>query len=137
MPAISSPCKWFDFVLLKAHNVLCNFVFFFFWLLICPFYMQLERVLLPEVSLQDFLWCSQSGDHSQNHLAKFGYMLDVKVEKRKGIVLYSLELIIKIWWFAKKTKKSSKSGNFTTSPSVCVPTQHWSKPWIGPKNRPW
>jgi hypothetical protein len=50
------------------------------------------------------LWCSQSGDRSQNNLAKFGYMLDVRVEKRKGIVLYSLEFIIKIWWFAKNKK---------------------------------
>jgi hypothetical protein len=25
------------------------------------------------------LWCSQSGDHSQNNLAKYGYILDLKV----------------------------------------------------------
>jgi hypothetical protein len=28
------------------------------------------------------LWCSQSGDHPENNLAKFDYMLDMKVEKK-------------------------------------------------------
>jgi hypothetical protein len=28
------------------------------------------------------LWCSQSGDHPENILAKFGYILDIKVEKK-------------------------------------------------------
>jgi hypothetical protein len=30
------------------------------------------------------LSCSQSGDHPENNLAKFGYMLDMKVEKKKN-----------------------------------------------------
>jgi len=30
------------------------------------------------------LWCSQSGNHSQNNLVKFGYILDMKVEKKQN-----------------------------------------------------
>jgi hypothetical protein len=29
------------------------------------------------------LWCSQSDDDSENSLAKFGYIIDMKVEKKK------------------------------------------------------
>jgi hypothetical protein len=53
------------------------------------------------------LWCSQSDDHSQNDLAKFGYILEMKVERKTEsfyILGYLLELIIKIWWFGIKFK---------------------------------
>jgi len=33
-------------------------------------------------SLLRILWCSQSGDHPENNLAKFGYILDMKIEKQ-------------------------------------------------------
>jgi hypothetical protein len=29
------------------------------------------------------LWCSQSGDHPENNLAKFRYILDMDVGKKK------------------------------------------------------
>jgi hypothetical protein len=29
------------------------------------------------------LWCNQSGNHPENNLAKFGYILDMKVGKKK------------------------------------------------------
>jgi hypothetical protein len=29
------------------------------------------------------LWCSQSVDHAENNLAKFGYILDIKVEEKQ------------------------------------------------------
>jgi len=29
------------------------------------------------------LWCSQSGDHPKNNVANFGYILDMKVGKKK------------------------------------------------------
>jgi hypothetical protein len=32
---------------------------------------------------------SQSGDHSENHFAKFGYTLDTKVKKQHRILVYS------------------------------------------------
>jgi hypothetical protein len=50
------------------------------------------------------LLCSQSGDHPENNLAKFGYILDIKLEKIKSfsILRYLLELFIKIWRFEKK-----------------------------------
>jgi len=40
------------------------------------------------VSLR-ILWCSQSGDHPENNLTKFGYMIDMKVGKKNNILLYS------------------------------------------------
>ncbi len=30
------------------------------------------------------LWCSQSGDNPENNLAKLGYIVDVKVEKKQN-----------------------------------------------------
>jgi hypothetical protein len=44
------------------------------------------------------LWCSQSGGHPENNLAKFGYILEMKVEKNRILLCFwlSLELIIKI-----------------------------------------
>jgi hypothetical protein len=63
------------------------------------------------------LACRQSGYHSENNLAKFGYILDMKVGKKKKkrgsfyILGYLLELIIKNWQLGRK-KKSSKSGKF-------------------------
>jgi hypothetical protein len=51
-------------------------------------------------SLLRILWCSQSGDHPEKNLAKFGYILDMKIGKRKTesfyILGYLLELIIEI-----------------------------------------
>jgi hypothetical protein len=47
------------------------------------------------------LWCSQSGDHPENNLAKLGYILDMKVEKKQKafyIFGYLLKLIIKKSW---------------------------------------
>ncbi len=31
-----------------------------------------------------FLLCSQSGDYPENHLAKFGYVLNMKVEEKQN-----------------------------------------------------
>jgi hypothetical protein len=49
------------------------------------------------------LWCSWSGDHPWDDLARFGYILDMKVEQKKSKILpYSwllMEVIIKIWRF--------------------------------------
>ncbi len=30
------------------------------------------------------LWCIQNGDHTENNLAKFGYRVDMKVEKKQN-----------------------------------------------------
>jgi hypothetical protein len=61
------------------------------------------------------LACRESGDHSENYLAKFGYILDMKVVKKKRESFYILrcllELIIKIWQLGGK-KNSSQSGKF-------------------------
>jgi hypothetical protein len=47
-------------------------------------------------------WCSQSGNHPENNLAKFGYIIDMKVEKNIGsfyILGYLLEVIVRLWQF--------------------------------------
>jgi hypothetical protein len=50
------------------------------------------------------LWCSQSGNHPENNLAKFCYILNMKLEKKVKkswpfyIFGYLLELIITIRW---------------------------------------
>jgi len=66
--------------------------------------------------LSRILWCSQSGNHSQINLAKFGYILDVKVGKKTElcyILSYVLELIIKIWQIKKKIlQKFGEFGSF-------------------------
>jgi len=53
------------------------------------------------VSFKDFL-ISQSGNHPENNLAKFGYIIDMKVEKNIGsfyILGYLLEVIVRLWQF--------------------------------------
>jgi hypothetical protein len=35
------------------------------------------------------LWCSQSGDHPENNLGKFRYILDMDVGKKNRIPPYS------------------------------------------------
>jgi hypothetical protein len=61
----------------------------------------------PWVGPGFLLWilrCSQSGNHPENNLAKFCYILNMKLEKKikkSGsfyILGYLLELIITIWW---------------------------------------
>ncbi len=47
-------------------------------------------------------WCIQNGNHPKNNSPKFGYILDMKVEKETksfSIFGYMLELITKIIWF--------------------------------------
>jgi hypothetical protein len=50
-------------------------------------------------------WCTPNAHHWENNLAKFGYVLDTKVEKKElfYILGYLLELIIKICWFGKNS----------------------------------
>ncbi len=64
------------------------------------------------------LWCSQSGNHPQNNLAKFGYILNMKVQKKKKkqnasmflatTTTYHKNLVILIQF----SSKSSKFGPF-------------------------
>jgi len=59
------------------------------------------------------LWWSQSGDHPENNLSKFGYILDMKLAKKTesfDVLGYLLEFIIKLWRFGFLS--SSKSGDF-------------------------
>jgi hypothetical protein len=41
--------------------------------------------ILSRFLLQNFLWCSHSGGHPENNLAKFGYILDMKGGKQTGV----------------------------------------------------
>ncbi len=76
------------------------------------------EISIIELSYLEGFWfllrilrCSQSGDHPENDLTKFGYTPDMKVRKKKKekkaqnsstfLATYLLELIIKIWRFEK------------------------------------
>jgi hypothetical protein len=50
--------------------------------------------------LGSILWCSQSGDHLQEDLVKFGYKLNMKVGEKKSFYTfgYLLEWYTEIWW---------------------------------------
>jgi hypothetical protein len=52
------------------------------------------------------LACRQSGDHSENNLAKFGYILEVKVGKKRERNPSIFLAIIKFWQLGGKTKFS-------------------------------
>jgi len=88
-----------------------NFFFFFFFFL----FLWLWGVFFFFFSLLRILWCSQSGNHSENNLAKFGYIVDMKVKKKNrnpSIFLAWLHIgsyhkTLAIWIFF-----SSKSGEF-------------------------
>ncbi len=58
------------------------------------------------------LWCSQSGNHSQNNLAKFGCIVDMKVGKNPNASIF----LATCWNLSLKSgnlwKQSSKSGEF-------------------------
>ncbi len=66
------------------------------------------------VSFKDFfLLCSQSGNYPENDLAKFGYILDMKVEEKKNPSIF----LATYWNLALKSgdlrkKNSSNSGKF-------------------------
>ncbi len=60
--------------------------------------------ILYQVLLR-ILWCRQSGHHLQNNLAKFGYILDMKVEKKQNLTIFLAaywNLIIKTGNLKKK-----------------------------------
>jgi hypothetical protein len=63
-----------------------------------------EGLFLQAGFLLRILWYNQSGDHPESNLAKFGYILDMKVEGKKKpesfyVIGYLIELVIKIWQF--------------------------------------
>jgi hypothetical protein len=122
----------------------CQNQFFYFWELLIkgiyiyiyiPVLFWVQVLEIPDGSwyqagfLIRILWCSQSGNHSQNNLAKFGCILYMKVEKKTEsfyILAYLLELIIKIWWFEKnKSSKFGKFGSFfSTKKILCIGWNH-------------
>jgi hypothetical protein len=66
-----------------SHNTFCNCTTIGFW--------GNGHLLVWSGSLLRILWCSQShGNHSKNILAKFGYILDMKVEKKKSFYICDL-----------------------------------------------
>jgi hypothetical protein len=49
-----------------------------------------EGLFLQAGFLLRILWCNQSGNHPESNLAKFGYILDMKVEGKKNLNLSML-----------------------------------------------
>jgi len=73
------------------------------------------------------LWSSQSGHHSQNSLAKLGYILDMKVGKKNPSIFSDLHhnLLIKIWWFEKKSLQNLINlGHFFPWEILCIGWNH-------------
>jgi hypothetical protein len=72
--------------------------------------------LWPEAGfLLRILWCSQSGDHPENNLAKFGYMLDMRVAKNQIPSVFlatDLNLTWKSGDYLKKNFKKKKKKIF-------------------------
>ncbi len=74
------------------------------------------------------LWCSQSDNHPENNLAKFGYIIDMKIRKQTisfYILGYLLEVSIKVWQFGIfKFQKSDKFGPFFPWKILCIGQNH-------------
>ncbi len=68
-------------------------------------------ILAPRF-LFSILWCSHTGYHSQEELAKFGYRSERKVEKCKNTAIFSWS--VGIYWLNKviSEKNSSETGDF-------------------------
>jgi hypothetical protein len=66
---------------------------------------------------------SQSGDHPESNLAKFGCIIDKKVEKKTVsfyILGYLLEIVISLWRFGIfKNSISGKFGPFFSRKILC------------------
>jgi hypothetical protein len=80
------------------------------------------------------LWCRWNGNHSKDDLARFGYKLDMKVERKPDsfyILGYLLELMIKMWnldyFFLRKM------ANFVLNVSMKIPL-YWSKSYFSGRN---
>jgi len=91
--------------------------YFYFWPIIFKF-MSLNQITNSKMYLNSFLiikkwflifngtgflwrilWCSQSDNHPENNLAKFGYIIDMKIRKKTEsfyILSYLLQIIIKV-----------------------------------------
>jgi hypothetical protein len=79
----------------------CQFIYWAPWIITHLTAFHIIDMLYPGFLLR-ILWSSQSGHHSQNSLAKLGYILDMKVGKQKNpsiwLDLYC-NLFLKVWWF--------------------------------------
>ncbi len=86
------------------------------------------------------LWCSQSGNHLKNNLAKFG--LPTRYESRKEMESFYIlgyqpcELIIKIWRLENKSLNLETLSNFFHENSFVISRNHifqvkiWRKHWV-------
>ncbi len=76
------------------------------------------------------LWHSQSGRNSQNNLAKFGYILDMKVEKNRIFFTLGtlLEINYKNWKFERKPFQNlANLGHFFPWEILCIGWNHFFK----------
>ncbi len=75
------------------------------------------------------LWHSQSGHHSRNNLAKFGYILDMKVEREQNPSIFLApywNLIIKTGNLKKKPFSNlANLGNFFPWEILCIGWNHF------------
>ncbi len=85
------------------------------------------------------MWDSQSDDHRKNNLAKFGCIIDMKVEKKTKSFYnlgYLLEVIIRLSQFGKNIiQKSGKFGPLFPWKFLCICQNHIFRSKFG-KNSP-
>jgi hypothetical protein len=107
-----------------------------------PAEMQAQLPTLFFTKISRILWGSQGDDHPKNNLAKFGYILDMKVFFKKTIILYSWlstrtyhkTLVIWIFIFLKSANFepffSMKNHFYRLKPKcwICANIQIWT--WI-------
>ncbi len=73
--------------------------------------INIEHHFLSSVkNLLRILWCSQSDDHPENNLAKFGYIYESRKEEEEWLPTGTHHQNPAVW--GKKKQKSSKSGKF-------------------------
>jgi hypothetical protein len=127
------PLKWTQ---PQNHALLLSSIWIMVYLIMAHVWKCMVLVLELCWSAAGFLlrisWCTQSGDHPENNLAKFGYIIDMKIAQNNKIFLYSwlpsgsYYKTLEIWNFFNS--KSGKFGLFFFPWKVLCISQN--QPWV-------
>ncbi len=74
-------------------------------------------------NLLRILWCSQTANHSENNLAKFGYIYESR-KKEEGWLPTGTHHQNPAVWKKKKSPKSGKCGSFFPWEILCIGQNH-------------
>jgi hypothetical protein len=79
------------------------------------------------------LWCSQSGNHQETNLAKFGYTLDMKVEKNRILLCFWQPTETNDWNLVIRKKKFFEIWQFWVIFSLKNPF-YWLESYFSGRN---